>query len=402
MALDNEAIFKKGAMVINNSIIPTEIDNEFKINSRSFFEKQGALLQVSELATELPTFEFANGKEEFDAFLKRNDFLSIIQQLEKFLFTKGIWALGIQNNKKVVLAQVVDYETNDDNELVYLQINTGKLSNGVDEYNTFTTYDLLNNKGYVEKSIIDKNGKRQPLSSLLGKRYKQEIFKDNFIPFVIFKNNSTGQAEMDLIDQELFALLDIKLSALYFDSFLSAPIPLINWDLGNSKSNSVSKSLFSLGKDRIIQTHSIAPYSDQMVKPFEIAQSQSTALSTIQSIESIMYWIKQALIFKKDSTDGGTHNIHSVEAQQLNSSYNHYIEGKANLREIYYEKFARLVLRVLGLDYLQDINVITTSSSKYLEQQAKILSTDQNGVLLNRNQDIHQTKTNEVSDELQQ
>ncbi|MFV8483301.1 hypothetical protein ACNQ1T_03340 [Mycoplasma sp. 1932B] len=385
MALNNNELFKNGTLIFAGEVFKNAMDFDFKIDSKSYFENQGALLQQSELATELPEIKVQKNQKEIDQFLLKNDFLTIIQNLENLLFKNGIWALGVKNNKKIVLGKVIDYKTNDDNELVKLKINVGTIETAQETYSVFEEYDLENNPGYVAKTAVSKNGKVVSLKNKLGKNYKQEIFTGEFIPFVIFKNNAQGIREVDLIDNKYFELLDIKLKALYYDTFTSTPTPLINWDMGNNKVEDIKKSLYSLGKERMIETHSIGSFTDQMARPFEIVQSQSNAITLLQTIESITYWIKSALLFKKDSTDGGVHNMHSTEAQQLNSSYNHNLEMKANVRELYYTKFIKIILKCLGLDPEQKIEVITTSSSKYLDKQAQTLSTDQNGVLLNSN-----------------
>ncbi|MHA3828766.1 hypothetical protein [Mycoplasma sp. Z1473D] len=385
MALNNSDLIKTGTLIFAGDVLKNAMDYDFKIDSKSYFENQGALLQQSELATELPEIKLQKNQKEIEEFLYKNDFLTVIQNLENLLFKNGIWALGVKNNKKIVLGKVIDYKTNDDNELINLKINVGKIESAEESYSVYEEYNLENNKGYVVKTAVSINGEVTPLKNKLGKQYKQELFAGDFIPFVIFKNNAQGKREVDLIDSKYFELLDIKLKALYYDTFTSTPTPLINWDMGNNKVEDIKKSLYSLGKERMIETHSIGSYTDQIARPFEIVQSQSNAITLLQTIESISYWIKSALLFKKDSTDGGVHNIHSAEAQQLNSSYNHNLEMKANLREIYYTKFIKVVLKCLGLDYTQKIEVIATSSSKYLDKQAQTLSTDQNGVLLNSN-----------------
>ncbi|WLP85239.1 hypothetical protein [Mycoplasma seminis] len=385
MALSNDDIFKNGTMLFAGNVLKKSMDQDFKINSKSYFENQGAIMQQSELATELPEIKVSKNQKEVDNFLKQNEFLSIIQKLENYLFKKGLFALGVRNGKKIILAKVVDYGFNDDNELEYLKVNVGDIQNDSESFSIYEEYSLNKNKGYVNQIAVSRNGEEKPLKEILGKAYKQKIFAGEFIPFTIFKNNAQAKAEVDLIDQQYFDLLDVKLKALYYDTFTSTPTPLINWDMGNNKVEDIKSSLYSLGKQRMIETHSIGSFTDQMARPFEIVQGQSNSITLIQSIESISYWIKQALLFKKDSSDGGVHNMHSTEAQQLNSSYNHNMEMKANLREIYYEKFIRVVLKCLGLDSQQEIEVIAPSSSKYLDKQARVLSTDQNGVLLNNN-----------------
>ncbi|MGV2392819.1 UNVERIFIED_CONTAM: hypothetical protein O8I53_07445 [Campylobacter lari] len=46
---------------------------------------------------------------------------------------------------------------------------------------------------------------------------------------------------------------------------------------------------------------------------------------------------------KSDTADLGTKNIHSVEAEQINSDFEYYIEMKANIRELqllnYFDQF---------------------------------------------------------------
>ncbi|MCU9933418.1 hypothetical protein NWQ33_06170 [Mycoplasmopsis cynos] len=51
--------------------------------------------------------------------MNNNYFLELIQKLEVMLYKKGLAALGILENKKIVLAEVIDYAFNLDNELSF-------------------------------------------------------------------------------------------------------------------------------------------------------------------------------------------------------------------------------------------------------------------------------------------
>ncbi|MGV2392818.1 UNVERIFIED_CONTAM: hypothetical protein O8I53_07440 [Campylobacter lari] len=63
---------------------------------------------------------------------------------------------------------------------------------------------------------------------------------------------------------------------------------------------------------------------------------------------------------KSDTADLGTKNIHSVEAEQINSDFEDYIEMKANIRELQLLNYFDQFYLELNVD-----NIVITGSTSY-------------------------------------
>ncbi|TQC54934.1 hypothetical protein [Mycoplasmopsis cynos] len=390
MSKTNEEIFKSNFILTNsqnfNSIFGE--GKEFKIpDSKKQFENDGAVQQMTQLANALPKIELENQKELLK-FLNNNYFLELIQKLEVMLYKKGLAALGILENKKIVLAEVIDYAFNLDNKLSFLKVSLGQQKIKNEVFEVVYEYDLDSN--YIKKyGISTRTGKTISPKELFGSTYKQELNVNNFIPFTVFKNKASEAPDIEMVNPELFEILNAKYKSLILDMYLSLPIPQVQWNVGGTKADQIVKNLFSLDNNRTVKIDSKATIS-ALGDNFDIKYAPTQAPQIISTIENLIYWIKKSLLIKKDGDDGGTHNKHNAEIATLNSAYEDYIEMKANLREIYYQNFFKIILRVLKLNYEQDINVIVVSSTKWLEEQAKQLQITQNGVMLNNNQVVHQ------------
>lgn len=386
MAKTNDELFKSNFIITNthsfNSIFGE--GKEFTLpNSKAQFENDGAIQQMTQLANALPKIEL-NNKDELLKFLNKNYFLELIQKLEVMLYKKGRAALGILENKKIVLAEVLDYAFNLDNELEFLKISVGQQKIKNETFEVVYEYDLKEN--YIKKyGVSTLTNKKLSPKELFGQAYKQELNTKDFIPFTIFKNKASEQPDIEMINSELFEMLNAKYKSLVLDMYLSLPIPQVQWNVGGTKADQIVKNLFSLDNNRTVKIDSKATIS-ALGDNFDIKYAPTQAPQILQTIESLKHWIKKSLLIKKDGEDGGTHNKHNAEIMTLNSDYEDYIEMKANLREIYYSNFFKIVLRVLNLNYEQDINVIVTSSTKWLEEQSKKIQVNQNGIILNQNQ----------------
>lgn len=353
-----------------------------KPDSKSEFLKLGKKIQMFSLATKSPKITLQKHQEIFNQFLKDNFFIEKIQFLEEELYAKGKIALGIENNC-LVLKEIIDFRY-ENNQLVYLLVvSPAFYHQNYGQINLISEYDLSSKNGIVKKYFYDRKNNQIKDQQLL-KSYQQETLYLGLIPYVVFKNNAYGTSDMENVNPEFFEMLNVKYENLMLDAFYSSPLPEISWNNGGDNPQHILKALFSLDSERLIKSSSLN-VSTFLNKNFEIHQSPTQSQAIISSIESIRYWIKDSLVFKKNSADQGTKNLHTAEAEQLNSNFEDYIESKANLREIYYEKFVKLCLRFLNLDHNQKIDVIVTGSTKWLIENAKVIQSDQNGVIVNKN-----------------
>ncbi|AKF41029.1 hypothetical protein AAW50_01065 [Mycoplasmopsis canis] len=398
MAKTNDELFKSNFILSNsysfNSIFG--VGKEFSIpDSKTQFENDGAVSQQTQLANALPKIELEN-KNELLKFLNKNYFLEIIQKMEVMLYKKGLAALGVLEGKVIVLGEVFDYAFNFENELVFLKVSLGKRKIKNELFEVIYEYDL--NEPYIKKYGINTITKKTITArELFGNNYKQELNVLNFIPWTIFKNKADEAPDIEMINPELFEMLNAKYKSLILDMYLSLPIPQVQWNVGGTKADQIVKNLFSLDNNRTVKIDSKATIS-ALGDNFDIKYAPTQAPQIITTIENLKHWIKKSLLLKKDGDDGGTSNKHNAEIATLNSDYDDYIEMKANLREIYYENFFRMLLKLLDLDFEQDIDVIVVSSTKWLQEQASIAQTNQQGITLSNPQ---QNKTSEPEKEIE-
>lgn len=366
-------------------------------------EEYGANLQLSTLANALPKLVFENNKEiekEFKKIALKTRLLESYQKLEYELYKKGIKALGVFNNR-IVLGDVLSYQEtpneSGDLELTYLLLRISTQRVEKTTFEELIEFDL--NKPIAKQYLktIEDNKVDITDKLLIDKDYKQEK-NVGFIPFVIFKNRADARRDLELVNSEFLQAINKKIEQLQLDAYYSTPLPITFNVASNGYTEGAIKALFSLGEGRIFTYNRSA--LEEGVAPFTFASSPSQSGAIMDNIESLTYQIKKFLLFKVDSSDSGTHNMHNVEAQQLNSDYEDYIESKANLREIYFKDLTSKLLRYFNK--LQpseelDFDVIVVGSTKWREENAKIAQTNQQGSLIN--QGINQKQPVEESSE---
>ncbi|AAC33772.1 HtpN [Mycoplasma phage MAV1] len=360
-------------------------------------------IQANTLAFKVPTVKFKSPaiQEVWNYLVKKNKLLEIIQQLEVNLYKHGIYALGIESygnhDFEINLGRVDRYKIRN-NKLVQLSVVVvDTFSDGSGNYEVIREYDLTknNNEAFVPiyaKKVGDYKNQHHSLTKFQNYDFNDCIrVQSNFIPYIVFKNNYLANSEIDDVDASLFQMLDNCLECLLRDNFWSNPFIFVVDNFNTEVSKDIKDSVYDLSK-RVISTDSIA--LNQTGNPIEFHQGSSNTQNIISKIDKLNYLIKDQMFFKMNSADFGTKNMHNAEFENLNSNFNDYVESKANFREEYYYDFVKLFLRVGG--YIdQEFKVIVAGSTEYLKSNEAIYNVDQNGVVVNNNQNPQPMKQNQ-------
>ncbi|VEU75960.1 hypothetical protein [Mycoplasmopsis columboralis] len=355
-------------------------------NYKNQIEEYGANLQSTTLANALPKIE--TNSEELTQQIKNlfNNWgiLELYQKLEYQLYKSGVLAFGYFQNMPTIL-EILEYQTDNANNLIYLNgiLRRENDKNGNPKVYALT-YDL--NSPEVLQTLTTQEGNKIKTQDLktAGEPFAQELIT-GYIPFIIFKNRHDSKKDIELVNAEYFEAINNRITQLQLDPYFSTPLPVVNGNSGSGQPLKATKAIFSLGTGRIY--HDNTTGLNDNINPFAFASTPNQTAQIIQAIDNLTYIIKKFLIMKVDSTDGGTHNMHTAEIQQLNSDYADYIESKANLREIYFFKFVALTLKhflnIYDINGL-DLSITVVGSTKWREETARKALTDQNGVLLNQ------------------
>lgn len=353
----------------NNNVFSDADHNQF--NSKKQFERYGLWNTINTIWSKLPKF-FNENNEETHIFNKSSYLLSY-QALESLLYQKGIAAL----KKDFFTAEVIDYIEICD-ELLYLKakLNFVSLSYSFEVIEEWS-YDS-NNKIKFNYVITNKSSNQNlsndDIEDILINRFKYNARLEPAIPYTIFSNNFSQQPDLAIVDPEFFKTLDNNLYVLQNDAFLNSP-----WFF-TSANKSISDQInqgFKNIKKRVITLSALNSFMD--TNPIQMLQGQSQSQSIIQSIDKTIALIKKFSFMKNDSSDFGTKNMHNVEAEQINSDFEDYIEQKSNLRELQLLEFMN---KFWPNEHIAKI--IITGSSEWLKEQAKIAQVNQNGVMLSK------------------
>lgn len=360
--------------------IKTGID---KINPKSewmIFNYVGTI-QTQAIATKLPKFTFDNKEVEnkFNEFLFNNNFLKHFQKLEFGLFANGTYALGITKNAndiwEIKTGRIIKLEI-ENLKLKQLIIAVDNVNVNNIRYEILEEWDLTNSNNYVKNYAKRANENSIQFQKINLKEIgvsKPELI--NFykeIPYVIFANRWDEKSEFFYIDKSLFKCLDNDIRFFNYDSWMSAPILLVD-------DKNKQKFLDAIGgTERVVSQMDINRFLTGT--PAQIFQGAPQAQFIIQKIEKMISWIKDFGIIKKDSSVLGSKNLHTTETQNLNSNFDDSIESKANLREIYLKQFILIWSRFndLQLNY-NEFEVVVSGSTKWLITEAGEYAGTQDG-----------------------
>lgn len=364
-------------------------------NSKEAFLKLGAKIQSNTLAFKTPEVKIKNEtiQKVWNQLVKTNKFLEIIQQLETNLYRNGIYAMGISKNNIINLGKVEKYKIYA-NKLIQLSVVVDTINHSDQQYDIIKEYDLLNNKNdsisdnfvtiYAKNKITKKI---VSLDKFDGADFDYLIEnKEDYIPWVVFKNNYLGNSEIDDVDSCLFEMLDNCLECVLRDNFWSNPFIFITDNFQTDSAQNIKEAVYDFGK-RVIQSNSLS--FNSVANPIEFHQGTSNTQFIIQKIDKLNYLIKDQMFFKMNSADFGTKNMHNAEFENLNSNFKDYVESKANVREEYYSDFVSLFLKILFKSDVE-FEVIVPNSTKYLKSNDAIYQTDLNGVLLTPNKPVQE------------
>lgn len=360
--------------------IKTGID---KINPKSewmIFNYVGTI-QTQAIATKLPKFTFKNKEIEtkFNEFLFENNFLKHFQKLEFGLFSNGTYALGLIKNAngiwEVRTGRIIKLEI-ENLKIKQLTISIDNVNVNNINYEILEEWDLSKNNNYVNnfaKRSNDKFSQFQKISLKeigISKPDLVNFYKE--IPYIIFANRWDEKSEFFYIDKSLFKCLDNDIRFFNYDSWMSAPILLVD-------SKNKDKFLEAIGgTERVVSQLDINRFLTG--NPAQIFQGAPQAQFIIQKIDKMIGWIKDFGIIKKDSSVLGSKNLHTTETQNLNSNFDDSIESKANLREIYLKQFVLVwsKLNDLKLNY-NEFEVVVSGSTKWLISEAGMYAGTQDG-----------------------
>ncbi|MDC8917318.1 hypothetical protein PUW87_01105 [Metamycoplasma hyosynoviae] len=360
-----------------------------KPNSKKAYLRLGAKIQANTLAFKIPEVKFTNQEAQklWDQVINKNRFLEIIQQLETNLYEFGYYAIGIMrkgDNYQISLAKVEKYKLHN-NKLIKLAIVIDNFSSNSENFELIKEYDLTKNTKNDFVSMYAKQKATKEIKSLsqfpnLNFSYLNE-FSDDFIPWVVIKNNYLGNSEIDDVDQSLFQMLDNCLECILRDNFWSNPFIFVIDNYNMDSATDVKDAIYDFGK-RVISSSTMA-LNQQIGNPIEFHQGNSNTTHILQKVDKLNYLIKDQMFFKMNTGDFGTKNMHNAEFENINSNFNDYVEAKANSRESYYQDFVELFLKLANLQ--SDFEIIVPNSTKYLKSKEAIYNVDSNGVLLNQN-----------------
>ncbi|BAQ54599.1 hypothetical protein [Mycoplasmopsis arginini] len=383
----------KSSNNVTNDIF--DILNVNRPNSKEAYLTLGAKIQANTLAFKLPDVKFKDTyiQKLWDDFITRNKFLEIIQQLETNLYRNGIYAIGISNNLTIFLAKVSEYKIVE-NKLVKLSIIIDTINHQNQQYDIIKEYDLFNRANnnindlyvstYAKRRYDNKNISLNSFKDL-NFSYLDEK-KQDFIPWIIFKNNYLSNSEIDDVDSSLFKMLDNSLECLLRDNFWSNPFIFITDNFAIDSAQNIKDAVYDFGK-RVIQSNSLS--FNSVGNPIEFHQGSSNTQFIIQKIDKLNYLIKDQMFFKMNSADFGTKNMHNAEFENLNSNFKAYVESKANSREEYYGDFIKLFLRIVLNKENIEFEVTVPNSTKYLKSKEAIYASDINGIALNNGNEIN-------------
>lgn len=352
------------------------------IDSKAQFLKFGTMQTINTIWSN--GMKLTNDKDqEVEEFKKWNNLIEL-QKLEAYLYEHGKAALS-KDFKALKVINIKENWKRIESIAVLVELES--------DLNFFEVYKWDDEKNrYIKTAFV--NNKKQPYTieeaKNKAKSYGVNLLNDEFeeLPFYVFYNNALKLGDIDLVNNEYFELLNRDINALTMDAYLSSPW-LFTPENAELKKR-IGESLGDLTKRFITVNANISNYE---IDPLRMFQGQSNAVNLLQKLKENITMIKKFMFMKSDTANMGTKNMHNVEAQQLNSDFEDYIEQKANLRELQLLDYFKMFFPSLAI-----ANVLVFGSTKWLTQEAPKYLTDLNGEQIDDKTALNPSRIKEEQD----
>lgn len=412
-----------------------QINDDSKIiglTAQRMLQNYASISQAISLANKPAKIKIENSEEsdkEFQKMLLRSNFGEKNALLEKFLSLNGEYCLTFTKKELIdsdgevkplsylTLAKPIMY-VEDGNRITYLMTQVEEVrSTGGQIYWILEEWSLdrdsinyyavnkteLTNYFYGKSNSFPKRTKPSEIEiyNNFGEKVKYSkfdsnkanIFQKNIIPFKIFRNNFDGKADLANIPFVIFSNIDKGLKVIGSQMLNARALAWLNVPTTrDDQAKKIAKSMQD--PDSSVITTNI-PNSFMQGNGFNIVQASTQIVDYNTAINQALSWVKEFAFLKKQANDSGKNNKQTAEIESLNSDYEDMIEYKANSREyqfkdlvliwkIWHNEVYKLDKNVKQMEFnLEDVKVLVTGSTKWLQEEANKYSLNQNGVAIN-------------------
>nr|QWT28843.1 hypothetical protein [Mycoplasma anserisalpingitidis] len=335
-----------------------------KPNFRSQLAKYGGGITALTIFSKKPKISIEDQElsKLWNSFENENNLLYSLSIIEELLYEEGRIAVGFEENKEtgipnLIFGKILKVER-DNNKISLMHLH---LYNNFDFNQNVVTriYDLNDENFYTLTMTKSKNSNKE--------RLHNDISKYTFIPLVIFENLPKGKSDLDLVNQELYDLINLDLELLFRDGYTSMP-----WIFhSDTLLNEYGKlNFYDLDKRVIPQNTLNQVYTD---RPIELLQPNPQSGYILQRLEKNLNLVRELAFLKQTTGTMGTKNLHSDEVNALSSNFDSFIEFKANLREHSLKKLVLMFFNFLNKKVDEAIiDVEVCGSTKYLQNSQNL------------------------------
>lgn len=319
------------------------------------------------------TIENKELQEIWDNFANENKLLYNLSIIEEMLYKNGFLAVGFDKGKEetcpLLIFGIVEQASRAINELGMLSVLLYDDAPYLNK-NTYKRYELLGDNFYTTTRTYNNESNKLSVSN--------DVNHLDYIPLIIFENLPKGKADLDLINPELFEIINFDLELLIRDGYSSLPWVFYSDALQNEygKLNFFNLDLRVIPKNALNQI-----YSDT---PIELLQPSSTSPNILSRLDKNLNLVKELANLKQSTQSMGTKNLHGDEVQALNSNFETLIEFKANLREYSLKKLVELFFKFINREIKNiKIDVEVKGSTKYQQNILNVKYSKLNGAATN-------------------
>ncbi len=365
-------------------------EKDFWISNNDMFKKHISKLFATTIATIEPKIEIKNEQvqKEWEKLKSNNNLLEINYQLVSELSKNGIMTLMLttyfdKEKPKIVVAKPIYVQFAPKLKLEKIVLQFYLPIFGKNDYNINCTLNLSVNYKYTFQYFEE------------GKFVVDHIQPYTNYFFSFFKNNPEGKSDLDNVNPKWVEDYNKHLDMMLADSLTSKSLFHLNQPNTQGSMQNVKNLKETLYDPSAVIFENKNIFSLLQSGGLQIQQGLSQSVAIIEKLKFYDNKIKEYSFSPRNTLDAGTKNIHSAEANQINSQSDDYIEIKANLLEMGWEEFIRNVF----FDYLSnnvdefknfnfddiEIDVEISGSTKYLKNQENEYLQNQQGTLVNPN-----------------